>query len=93
MPKQYTFKTTKYTTWLEGFLDSLPSNERSEFIRGAIMEKLGQSDEQYVGRSVTQNVPQKVTPNARQIVTPAMENEVIRGEEIDLNFVVKNMFD
>lgn len=40
MGKQYTFKTTKDTEWLQSVLDSMNSRERSEFIRSAIIAQL-----------------------------------------------------
>lgn len=36
MPKQYTFKTTRDTDWLEPVLDRLPAKERSRYIRMAL---------------------------------------------------------
>ena len=40
MGKQYTFKTTKDTLWLEKILDNMDSRCRSEFIRSAIINTL-----------------------------------------------------
>lgn len=33
MSKQYTFKTTRHTEWMENILDSIPFNDRSMMIR------------------------------------------------------------
>lgn len=40
MGKQYTFKITKDTEWLQSVLDNMGSRERSEFIRSAIIAQL-----------------------------------------------------
>lgn len=40
MGKQYTFKTTKDTLWLEKILDNMDKRCRSEFIRNAIVSTL-----------------------------------------------------
>lgn len=40
MGKQYTFKTTKNTEWLEDVLNNMSGRERSEFIRAAIISYL-----------------------------------------------------
>ncbi len=45
MPKQYNFKTTRATEWMEEVLDNLPPSERSRFIRTAIMKHLGREDD------------------------------------------------
>lgn len=48
MAKQYSFKTTKTTKWIESILDDLSSGERSEAIREMIadyLEKSGIKDE------------------------------------------------
>lgn len=52
MSKQYTFKTTKSTLWLENVLDSMGSRERSEFIRSAIIHHLADTSSTQVDRRV-----------------------------------------
>ncbi len=36
MPRQYTFKTTKDTAWMEEYLNQMGRLQRSEFIRSCI---------------------------------------------------------
>lgn len=91
MPKQYTFKTTRATEWMESHLDSLPPSERSRFIRQAIADAIG-SDK--TTPSVTLSVPQvehKVTPTP-EVHTPDDE-PLFQAKELDLESKLGSLFD
>lgn len=92
LPKQYTFKTTRHTEWMEEHLDSLPPSERSRFIRAAIADALGQGDivRQYVPKSVksskkvTQSDP---TPTDAPVFGEGIEDDTV----LDLESKLDNM--
>lgn len=77
MPKQYTFKTTRDTAWLEPILDELQhSKELSVTIRNALCiyfdndrpaVRHGQTKRETKGRMVLQKVTQEVTPVAEVV--------------------------
>lgn len=84
MPKQYTFKTTRATDWLEEHLDSLPPSERSRFIRSAISDKLTKDDNIRQDNTLSyQKVTQKETKvdfPTLQTSPPPMEEGIIEED-------------
>lgn len=48
MGKQYTFKTTKDTAWMEPILDAMSSGERSKFFRESVRKSLDNSGQTQV---------------------------------------------
>lgn len=69
MPKQYTFKTTKSTEWMEEVLDNLPSSERSRFIRFALELALQEREDSLQIDSSLPIMKQRVTPKRTEKVT------------------------
>jgi len=63
MPKQFTFKTTRETAWIEPILDNMESGDRSKFIRQCLVDKL------IVNRSGPKVTTMNVTPLSVQSVT------------------------
>lgn len=55
MARQYTFKTTIETTWLDPILEEMTAKQRSAFIRDAIVAYVAQRNTQ-MSHNVTQRV-------------------------------------
>ena len=76
MSKQYTFKTTRDTEWIEPILDGLPPSDRSRTIRMALMLLF---DNQRPAVTQVTPVSQQVTPEVTQVTqkdTPKVEPKV-----------------
>ena len=96
MPKQYTFKTTRHTAWMEEHLDSLPPSERSRFIRAAIADALEQDDivRQYVSKSseVILSPSKKVTQSdPTPMEEPLFGEGIVDDTEEDLESKLNNL--
>lgn len=83
MGRQFSFKTTKHTMWMDQYLLSMPANQRSEFLREAVMARLGVPEAILstkpmcvFGGTVSQNVAQSVPQKATQEVTPNVTQKV-----------------
>ena len=106
MPKQYTFRTTKATEWMEPILDAIPQPDRSRFLRTCVELALEQNNSQNIQREVlkvarTYEIPKKEnvspSPTKQEIVTPVKKDFVTQGQSfenspIPLNSNVDDLF-
>lgn len=104
MSKQYTFKTTRRTSYLEEVLDALPSQDRSEFIRCALSSYLGtQPTPIVIPNPVTSHIsvpnvspcPTVVTQQqpVQKIDPPTIELVGEDKDEVDFDSKLNNLYD
>ena len=102
MPKQYTFKTTKSTSYIEEILDNLGSSERSDFIRNAILSYASpQNNVTQMSHKSNTNVSQMSHPTYDEPYVPVKHNkepisspeiQVIKEEAMDLDAVLNKLY-
>lgn len=92
LTRQYTFKTTIDTEWIEKHLNSLPRRERSEFIRNCVISGLDKSHK--VTQKVTQdsNEPTKWKPSPNSVIGEP-DNLFNEGVEIEEDIDLDNALD
>lgn len=87
MSKQYTFKTTRYTEWMEEILDNISNQDRSRFIREVLiqgMKSMGIKIQEETQRSfVLQTTDQPVT-NISQIKVTQRTEETLSPMDLDI---------
>lgn len=90
--RQFTFKTTIDTTWLDPILEGMENKERSDFIRTAIIEKLDRSHK--VTQKVTQGNTSGATDKPQTLPEPTLLLPTIVAKEsavVDLNSKLDSM--
>jgi hypothetical protein len=94
--KQYTFKTTRDTEWLEDILDSLPPQYRSEFIRAHLIQGInGTAPKQTLTRvdipEVRHTSDTHLTDERQTSVRQDPTMKLEYHEEVDLDSKLDNM--
>lgn len=93
MGKQYTFRLTRDTKWVENTLDKMESQHRSNFIREAIIQKIKQKDVTHVTQEVTQKVTHVTQEVTQTTPPPLIEDKEKITENIDfLNKKLDSLF-
>jgi hypothetical protein len=100
LPKQYSFKTTRATEWMEEVLDSLPPSERSRFVREAIHYFLSKKkDKEEQRNTFNDKVEQTKTTNDKERPSQpkhTTEEPVSIGkgveEVVDFNNMLDNLY-
>ena len=93
MGKQYTFKTTRDTQWLEPLLDALASNERSMTIRESLTLYF---DDQRPAVTRQTQITQKVTPKVplevlKELPKVTHNKPMFEAIEVDLESTLDNL--
>lgn len=100
--RQYTFKTTVDTEWIEEHLEKLPKRARSEFIRNCIISQLESGEKSHMSHVSHKEVTPKVTHEEKVHEatpwTPSPEDTSdlfgegeVTHEEIDLDKALDNL--
>lgn len=96
LAKQYTFRTTRETNWLDDILMGVPSKDRARFIRKLIISGLwatsNESQTEHKPKSNESHLEDKLESNVIPLETPPppME-EGVEDTEIDLDSKLNNL--
>ena len=95
MPKQYTFRTTRETSWLDEILMGVSDKDRARFIRNTLMAGLNGStiELQSTHEPNTNSTQTEDKPNTETLARIENTEEPLFGEptELDLESKLNNL--